>query len=102
MRNPWAGVVTTEIDPCRRVVYRHDMRSRRGGLALVCLVLAACAHKPPPPPPPKPKPPAPKGDVLRFKYKEGESPKAQVKVVIDQELAGKQGGKGGGVHVAFT
>ncbi|HZS39494.1 MAG TPA: hypothetical protein VFF06_21835 [Polyangia bacterium] len=81
------------------------MRSRWGSHALICLLVlgfAGCAHKkPPPPPPPKPKP-VPKGDLLRFKYKEGEAPKANVKLIVEQEQAGKPGAKGGGVKVAFT
>jgi hypothetical protein len=57
------------------------------------LLLAACPPKtkknvenPPPPPPP-----APKGDLLRIKDTPGETPKAKVKLVIEQETVGKKG-----------
>jgi hypothetical protein len=73
------------------------MRSRWLLFALAC-GFAACAHKPPPPPPPSP----PKGDLLRFKAAGGEEPKAKVTLLIDQEVMGAQGSKGGSRHIVLN
>jgi hypothetical protein len=71
------------------------MRSvRRIGVVAAFVLLAACPPKtkktvesPPPPPPPPP----PKGDLLRLKDTPGDTPKAKVKLVIEQETPGKKG-----------
>jgi hypothetical protein len=55
----------------------------------VCL--AGCAHKKPPPPPSEP--PKPVGDSLRFKAKAGDTPKAKVAMLIDQEMTTTAGVK---------
>lgn len=64
----------------------------RRALVAVALALAACAHKPPPPPAPPP-PPEPKGDLLRLEFAPGTAREAHVKMAIEQEVAGAQGGK---------
>lgn len=69
---------------------------------MVCLFLVGCAHKKPPPPPLPPPKPKPKGDVLKLLPKEGDAPKAQVKVTIEQEAGLKQGGKSASGKVVFT
>jgi hypothetical protein len=75
------------------------MRLRSGGFALLCAFVIGCGHKPPPKPVAKPTPPPAKGDKFEFKGKQGDAPKAKVKVVIEQEQAAK-GGKA--LKVAFT
>jgi hypothetical protein len=51
------------------------------------LMIAACAHKKPPPAAPPPPPPPPKGDLLRFKAKQGDGVRNRAKVIIEQEIA---------------
>src|SRR5262245_49694611 len=66
----------------------------RGMCVAACaLFLLACAHPPPPPPPPAP--PPPKGDLLRFRAKQGDESRSKVKLTIEQEQAASQGDKRG-------
>jgi hypothetical protein len=67
------------------------LRMRERGI-LIALFIGGCAHAPPPPPPP---PPPPKGDLLRFKYQPFGETTAKVKLLIETELAARQGQKSG-------
>jgi hypothetical protein len=66
------------------------MRLRLGLPLLLAVTYLGCGHKKPPPPVAPTTPPPPAGDTLRLKPSSGDTPHGKVRLLIEQEAAGKK------------